>query len=192
MRFEVGPRLATALAVAGVVGIGATVASAAIPSLDGSINGCYESRTGLLRVIDAEAGAACTSREQGIRWNQQGPKGDTGAQGAAGPEGVAGPQGPKGDPGQGGVAGYQTWFKVKEVPPGTYFSVYVPCPDPKRALTGGWSSGHTDLDLQVDGVSSGLGYDVRGANNTAYTREITVYVTCGDVASFAGGGRLYD
>jgi hypothetical protein len=45
------------------------VASATIPAA-GVINGCYEKRTGLLRVIDAEAGKTCiTKYETPISWN---------------------------------------------------------------------------------------------------------------------------
>jgi polyhydroxyalkanoate synthesis regulator phasin len=47
------------------------VASATIPA-GGLINGCYEKRTGLLRVIDAEAGKTCiTKYETPISWNAE-------------------------------------------------------------------------------------------------------------------------
>jgi hypothetical protein len=106
---------ATAL-LAGAAG----VALATIPGSNGVINGCYEKRTGLLRVIDTEAGKTCTQYETPIRWNQEGPKGETGAQGPpgakgdkgepgaagpAGPQGDTGPQGPQGEPGPQGEVG---------------------------------------------------------------------------------------
>jgi hypothetical protein len=83
--------LATAL-----LALGAGIAYATIPGSNGTINGCYEKRTGILRVIDAEAGKACLSIETPISWSQQGPKGDQGLQG---PKGEKGDKGDKGDPG---------------------------------------------------------------------------------------------
>jgi hypothetical protein len=58
-----------------VVALGAGFAYAAIPGSNGVINACYEKRTGLLRVIDAEAGKRCLSFESPISWNQQGAGG---------------------------------------------------------------------------------------------------------------------
>jgi hypothetical protein len=54
-----------------IVAFGAGLAYAAIPGTDAVINGCYEKRTGLLRVIDAEAGKKCTQWETPITWSQQ-------------------------------------------------------------------------------------------------------------------------
>ena len=89
--------LATAL-----LGVGAGFAAATIPGSNGRINGCYEKRTGILRVIDTDAGAKCTSFETPISWNQQGQKGATGA---AGPQGPTGPKGDLGPPGPSGGRG---------------------------------------------------------------------------------------
>jgi hypothetical protein len=101
-----GPRV---LVLAGAaLATTAGVAFATIPGSDGVINGCYEKRTGILRVIDAEAGKRCLSFETAISWNQggtagpQGPMGDkgpTGDQGPQGEPGVAGDKGPAGDTG---------------------------------------------------------------------------------------------
>jgi hypothetical protein len=96
--------------------IGAGVAWAAIPGSNGVINGCYEKRTGILRVIDVEAGKQCLSFETPISWNQQGRQGDVGATGATGPAGPQGergatgsqgPEGARGAPGQPGPQGEQ-------------------------------------------------------------------------------------
>ena len=73
-------RIAMVLAALLVLGTGA-VALAAIPSADGTIHGCRDNRTGAVRVIDAEAGQQCSSRETALTWNQTGP---------AGPPGLAG------------------------------------------------------------------------------------------------------
>lgn len=100
----IGPRrkwilfAAAAMALAGAGGI----AFGAIPGSGGVINGCYMKQTGILRVVDAEAGKACLSFETPISWNQTGPKGDPGP---AGPEGPAGPQGPVGLQGPAGPRG---------------------------------------------------------------------------------------
>jgi uncharacterized protein YjbI with pentapeptide repeats len=62
------------LLVAGaIVAFGAGLAYAAIPGTNAVINGCYEKRTGLLRVIDTEPPASkkCTQWETPITWTQQ-------------------------------------------------------------------------------------------------------------------------
>jgi hypothetical protein len=71
----------------------AGVAYAAIPDGSGVIHGCYTNKGGILSVIDPSAGQTCSSLQTPLRWNQQGPKGDTGPQG---PQGDPGPQGPSG------------------------------------------------------------------------------------------------
>jgi hypothetical protein len=94
--------LATAM-LAGAAGI----ALATIPGATGVINGCYEKRTGLLRVIDAEAGKTCTQWETPISWNQKGLKGDQGLQGLQGEKGDTGAVGPQGPQGETGATGAQ-------------------------------------------------------------------------------------
>jgi hypothetical protein len=61
------------LAVALVVS-GGTVALAAIPDSNGVIHACRDSKSGLLRVIDTEAGQRCTSRETSLDWRSSQPK----------------------------------------------------------------------------------------------------------------------
>lgn len=90
--------------------VGAGVAWAAIPGSTGVINGCYGERTGILRVIDSEADAACLNSETPISWSQQGPQGERGPQGPQGLKGDtgnAGPQGPQGLKGDTGATGPQ-------------------------------------------------------------------------------------
>jgi hypothetical protein len=103
-------RRALVLSVATLVlAVGAGVAYATIPaSANGVISGCHEKRTGILRVIDAEAGKNCTSFETPISWNKKGEKGDpgpAGPQGEQGPPGDLGPVGPKGADGAVGRKG---------------------------------------------------------------------------------------
>ena len=69
------------LSAVAAVGVGSLlvggIAWAAIPGSNGTISGCYD-RNGALRVIDAEAGAACERRETALAWNQAGPPGPPG------------------------------------------------------------------------------------------------------------------
>jgi hypothetical protein len=51
---------------------------AAIPGAGGEISACYN-RSGKVRVIDAEAGETCKSRETPLAWNQIGPRGPSDA-----------------------------------------------------------------------------------------------------------------
>jgi hypothetical protein len=78
------------LVATALIAVTAGVSYAAIPGAGGAIDGCFEKRTGLLRVIDTEAGKRCTQWETAIQWNQKGLKGD---------QGLPGPKGDKGDPG---------------------------------------------------------------------------------------------
>jgi hypothetical protein len=85
----------------------AGVAFATIPGSTGVINGCYEKRTGILRVIDTEAGKRCLAFETAISWNQKGEKGEAGVAGAPGTQGSQGPAGPQGADGLQGLRGEQ-------------------------------------------------------------------------------------
>jgi hypothetical protein len=86
--------------VAGIVAILAVAASAtafaAIPDENGVIHGCYNTKSGALRVTNTSVNGpslSCANTETGLNWDQTGP---------AGPQGVPGAQGapgPKGDPG---------------------------------------------------------------------------------------------
>ena len=101
-------RRTLALATIAAVAVGAGAGYAAIPGSSGAVNGCYEKKTGILRVIDKDAGKSCLAFESPIAWSVQGPKGDPGAPGAAGPKGdtgAPGVQGPEGPPGPAGAAG---------------------------------------------------------------------------------------
>jgi hypothetical protein len=82
----------------------AGVGYAAIPGSNGVISSCYNTHGGQLRVIDADAGQSCSASEKSLTFNQQGPKGDTGA---TGPKGDTGATGPKGDTGATGSQGPQ-------------------------------------------------------------------------------------
>ena len=93
-------RLPLAVALIGILALSAGMVYAAIPnSATGVINGCFEKYTGLMRVIDVEAGKSCTRWETPISWSQVGPAGEIGPQGPQGERGL------DGDPGQAGADG---------------------------------------------------------------------------------------
>ena len=109
-------RLALPTAVA--LGAGGAIAVGAIPSADGTIQGCYNTSTegtkGLLRIVEDES--ECTTDEESLAWNQRGPegpqgipgpRGDAGLAGAAGAAGAGGTKGDKGDKGDNGSPGPQ-------------------------------------------------------------------------------------
>lgn len=55
--------------VAGVATSGLTVVLASIPdSNSGEISGCYSTKSGALRVVDAQAGRTCSSGERLLKW----------------------------------------------------------------------------------------------------------------------------
>lgn len=65
------PRRALAGAAVAVVVTAAGIAYAAIPGSDGEIDACYGKVTGIVRIVDAEAGQQCLANEQAISWRQQ-------------------------------------------------------------------------------------------------------------------------
>lgn len=70
------------IALVAAVAVAATsFAYAAIPSTEGVISACKDSK-GALKVIDAEAGQTCNGNQQLLSWNQQGPAGPAGASNA--------------------------------------------------------------------------------------------------------------
>jgi hypothetical protein len=82
--------------IAGIVAIlavaGGATALAAIPDGNGVIHGCYDTKTGALRVLDWPTNGmslSCAPKEGAVTWNQQGPKGDRGPSNAYWKGGVA-------------------------------------------------------------------------------------------------------
>lgn len=100
-------KLVTVVAVTGTTVLAATVAFATTSPIDssGRIHGCYSTKNGALRAIDATA--SCNSGEKPLLWNQTGPQGPAGPSGPAGADGAAGPIGPQGADGVPGPAGAQ-------------------------------------------------------------------------------------
>jgi hypothetical protein len=54
-----------------VLAAAAGISYAAIPGGDGEIDACYGKVTGIVRIVDAEAGQTCHANEQAISWRQQ-------------------------------------------------------------------------------------------------------------------------
>jgi collagen triple helix repeat protein len=98
-RLTYGNAVAT-LALFAALGGGAYAATSLVGS-DGTINGCVDRKTGVLRVV--EQGRKCNKRRAtAIKWRQRGPAGTPGAPGAPG---ALGEKGEKGDPGAPGALG---------------------------------------------------------------------------------------
>lgn len=82
---------------------GGAYAVTSIPGPGGVIHGCYQKRTGSLRIVPASK--RCAGSEKAIRWNQKGAQGAPGTAGTPGTPGLQGQQGPKGDTGSPGADG---------------------------------------------------------------------------------------
>lgn len=100
-----GRKLGVAAFALGAFSLGGIVAGATIPDSGGVFTGCYKRGTGILRVIDKQAGDACVGSETEISWSHTGPEGPQGPQGPAGPQGPEGPEGPEGPQGPAGPQG---------------------------------------------------------------------------------------
>ncbi len=144
---------------------GGVALAAGIPGANGLITGCYDQKSGNLRVVAAEQ--ECNHKEAVLTWSQtgqQGPKGDKGdpgpqgLQGIPGEQGLQGLKGDKGDPGpqglqgapgiagapgepgpQGapGISGYEVVRGETAFNSEAIKVLGVPCPEGKRALGGG-------------------------------------------------------
>jgi hypothetical protein len=113
-----------ALGAALVLGSGVSLAAESA-----AIAGCVGNALGNLRIVP-DTSKCHAKLETPLRWNQQGPAGQPGTQG---------PKGDQGPAGQGGVSNYQVLFSVRTVAASSAFSLQVVCPEPRRALSGGYS-----------------------------------------------------
>ncbi len=160
------------LAVLAIVGVPLTVggvAMAGIPGSSNEITGCYDVKSGALRVIDAEAGQSCIPRrETPVGWNQKGPQGatgpqgapgSTGAPGAQGPQGPPGPQGVQGLPGPSGISGQQIIHFQLALEPDSVWMSDQSCPAGTVVLSGGHAVYRTP-ELSMDAFNNiALGWD---------------------------------
>lgn len=64
-----------------VLASGAAVVASIPDSASGEITACYSTRSGAIRLIDAQVGVVCRSGEVRVSWNEQGPPGPPGSSG---------------------------------------------------------------------------------------------------------------
>jgi hypothetical protein len=136
---------------------GGAAAIASIPARNGTITGCRNKQTGVLRVINAEVGQRCRAGEARLTWNQRGP---------AGPQGPQGAPGPQGPPGSDGGSGYELVYKDVHYDPvtdsaanpwgfQTPISEVVDCPGSRKATNGGVVDVIPDPDVPSEHPSGG-------------------------------------
>ena len=180
------------------------VAVAAIPSADGTINACRETRTGAIILIDKEAGKTCPSGWVALSWNQRGPTGPQGPAGPAGPvgppgpagnDGAPGPQGPPGPAGPTGPAGpqgppgpAQTLETVYDVGPDSPSASAIDCPSGFRATGGGYflrklmpsaGPGTEQITSKPRGPQlNPTGWEVSVSASGDTTYDVRAYVVC--------------
>lgn len=122
----------------------------------GEIQGCYDAKTGALRVVGSAR--ECASKELSISWNKQGPTGAkgsigaTGAKGDPGPAGTAGPAGARGPAGAPGAAGPRGAVGPQG-PAGPAGPVSSAVVEPELPPTS-YGSASTSFVLEVEGSST--------------------------------------
>jgi Collagen triple helix repeat (20 copies) len=133
------------------------------------------------------AGAKGPSGAAGLRGatgdpGPKGPQGDRGVAGFKGQPGVQGAKGDKGNPGTVGLSDYQrvtsAWTPIAQ---GAEVTVFVICPNGKRALGGGTeTSPIDDLDIIYSGAFSDSSWAVRVANdgNLGSGGNVRVWAVC--------------
>ena len=161
----------------------------------GTVAVCWTTATGSMRLVDH---FPCQPGEQGLRWNQQGPRGSSGTDGANGAAGAAGVPGPTGAAGltgargPAGVAGAQGLQGVPGAPgpgeltwavPGTYsYTVPSGVSAVRVRLRGaGGSGGGAAICVGAQCYGSG------GGGQGGYI-EVQLPVATGDVLAVVVGG----
>jgi hypothetical protein len=175
------PRRVTYISIVAVVGLlagfGGRIAWSAIP--DGNtIHGCYKNDTGVLRVIDPNAGGACNSKsETALDWSQ------TGTQGIQGIQGVQGTQGATGSAGPDGVSDYQIVSGTATTAYDTNYKIGLatasaPCPTGTVGIGGGFDLPSDTVSIWDEegglGIEGNFGLTVTGATGVT----ITAYSVC--------------
>ena len=132
------------------------------------------------------AGAKGPKGDPGLRGptgdpGAKGPQGDQGVPGFKGQPGAQGPKGDKGDPGPVGLSGYQrvnsAWTPIAQ---GAEVTVFVICPNGKRAFGGGTETSPVDdLDIIYSGAFSDSSWAVRVASDGNYgPGNVRVWAVC--------------
>ena len=65
-------RVLLTFGLAALIAVGGGIAIAAVPGADGVLTGCFDKRTGALRIIDV-AKQTCRQAETRLTWNQRVP-----------------------------------------------------------------------------------------------------------------------
>jgi hypothetical protein len=185
-------RLTKGLLVGAVIGFlvssAAVTAYATIPDSNGTIHGCYNPGSGVLKVVDPST-TNCAAGYNSLSWSQtgvQGPQGPQGAQGPvgatgpAGPTGPAGSQGPAGPTGPAGPAGVTNLVVKTDAVSGLDFgSVF--CPADHRNATGGGVDtsnsggvGSISFSVPLEAGNLPIGWQVGMTTATTFT----IYVIC--------------
>ena len=146
------------IALVGVVATGFALADGRSPDADGVITGCYDTRNGDLRVV--EAASACGKHEQAITWNQQGQPGEDGRDGVDGKDGVDGEDGEDGE---------DATFVAQQCPAGHYVDGITSEGTLTCAPLPG-DAGETDAD--GDGYNSDVDCDDSDANVNPGAAEV--------------------
>jgi Collagen triple helix repeat (20 copies) len=140
-------------------------------------------KDGSLLTADLAAGQLPAAGRRGPAGNPgpKGPQGDQGVPGFKGQPGVQGPKGDKGDSGPVGLSGYQrvnsAWTPLAK---GAEVTVFVICPNGKRALGGGpETSAPVDVDIIYSGAFSDSSWAVRVASDGNYgPGNVRVWAVC--------------
>jgi hypothetical protein len=176
------------LAVALVLGLGATSSAHPGPTHEGVIHTCVVPSSGEFKVVDADE--RCLKNEVPLDWNAQGIQGEQGPVGATGPEGPQGPEGPTGATGPTGPQGppgaeLDTFITrtLSTDPNAGIFDIFVLC-DTGEVVMGGGASTTFGLSASAPVDASGTfvanGGAARGwrAISNDDSPAPTVYVIC--------------
>jgi hypothetical protein len=174
----------------------ATGAVSAVVGSGGTINACYKTDHGQLRVNNGTPGEACKKDETPIIWNisgvtgPTGPQGPVGATGAQGPTGATGPTGASGATGATGATGpagpaskQVNTFGPVSVPTESFATLIEGCTSSAfpTLISGGYSlspAALVGLAATVDGPSGANDWEVVIVNNSGQTVSFTEYTVC--------------
>lgn len=143
----------------------AGIAYATLPDVGGVIHGCYQKKSGELRVIDMGTGSSCREGEAPLDWHQTGP------------------QGPPGDPGSLSVM-LRTVQRQVTLAPGESAFVASQCSSGEVAINGSPSGSFPKITISQSALSwdgqnpSGWALEFRNDDTAQRTETIGVIALC--------------